>query len=207
MQIKPAGEGGAWRSVSMGKQVEVRESGLTSDTAYIVRARTHNQAGASEYTVPETRFSTRQLPVDDGGRGPSLDDTDLIENGLLTSGLESLLSRSEGGVRLPLYTWTQTEQEVVLRLRVPCNCRGRDLSVKFLSTKLIVDVAVDGGATTSLISGVLRANIRPDDCTWNLEDDGELEVTLEKAEKGKKGEKRDRWSCVIVGHPLIDINM
>ena len=62
-----------------------------------------------------------------------------------------------------------------------------------------------------LLQGPLLRNIKCQDCTWDLDEapDGTeaLVLTLEKAVKGEAMEKQDRWSCLIVGHPLIDINL
>ena len=40
-----------------------------------------------------------------------------------------------------------------------------------------------------------------DDSTWGL-DGGELNLTLEKV---CDGDKKDRWPCVLQGHPHVDI--
>ena len=79
-----------------------------------------------------------QVPQNGGGKGPAVSRKDLIERGLLTAGLPELLGLSPAPLT-PLYTWTQTEDELVLYLRVPNGgVRGRDFAVDFQATKLCV---------------------------------------------------------------------
>ena len=102
----------------------------------------------------------------------------------------------------PMYTWTQTLEEVSVRLKLPHETRGRDLDVTFAPTSIAV---VHRPSATTLLCGTLLQNIKHEDSTWDIDDDI-LELTLTKAIVADFGELKQRWSCVIVGHPLIDVN-
>ena len=215
-------DGDGWRSVYTGPRFEFRADQLAPDSTFLARARAHNQAGSSEYSSAMS-FETRQTPnADNGGHGPRLQD----------AALAALLGRPQVS---SLYTWAQTDDEVQLRLRVPPGCRGRQLDVQFEPNRLSIAytaAGADGGARTELLAGTLLRNVKHEECTWDLEeakyddkyaeeskqteeedgadsqDDGMvLVVTLEKVTKADFGEKKERWSCVVVGHPLIDINL
>lgn len=77
-------------------------------------------------------------------------------------------------------------------------------------------------AGTKLLDGPLLRNVKHEDATWDVEEaEGEedlsggggeqeariLELTLQKAVQSETGEKKERWACVVVGHPLIDVNV
>ncbi|KAL3934409.1 MAG: hypothetical protein SGBAC_009871 [Bacillariaceae sp.] len=80
-------------------------------------------------------------------------------------------------------SWTQTGDEVEMKLVVPSGTRSKDCKITFKRNQL--SLAVHG---ETKVSGVLFASIVPDDCTFTMEDakDGtkDLCVTLTKAKDG-----------------------
>ena len=60
------------------------------------------------------------------------------------------------------------------------------------------------------MEGPLYANVKHTDCYWDLdEDECVLTLGLEKSVKADSIalEHTERWSCVVAGHPQIDINI
>ena len=105
------------------------------------------------------------------------------------------------------YTWSQTDDEVSVELACPAGCRGRELLVEFKPTSISVMHKPSGA---QLLHGPLYANVKHNECTWDLDaDEGVLSIVLEKSLKADSIalSGKERWSCVVVGHPQIDINV
>eukprot|EP00211_Chloroparvula_japonica_P007797 CAMPEP_0119122068 /NCGR_PEP_ID=MMETSP1310-20130426/2442_1 /TAXON_ID=464262 /ORGANISM="Genus nov. species nov., Strain RCC2339" /LENGTH=314 /DNA_ID=CAMNT_0007111675 /DNA_START=77 /DNA_END=1021 /DNA_ORIENTATION=+ len=97
------------------------------------------------------------------------------------------------GGKTEKYEWTQTLQEVDLRISLPEGTRGRDVDVEV--KKQSITVTLKG---KTVIAGQLHKAVHTGDPMWSVEDRKELLVTLEKVNK------MEWWNCVIVGHPEID---
>ena len=105
------------------------------------------------------------------------------------------------------YTWSQTDDEVSVELACPAGCRGRELLVEFKPTSISVTHKPSGA---QLLHGPLYANVKHNECTWDLDaEEGVLSIVLEKSLKADSIalSGKERWSCVVVGHPQIDINV
>lgn len=87
-------------------------------------------------------------------------------------------------------SWTQSSDEVELKLSVPSATKAKDCKITFKRNQLVVAVpGSDGGSTVEpKIEGDLFGAVVPDDCTYTLEnvsgDTRELCVTLTKADEG-----------------------
>ena len=172
LEIKGADED-EWVSIYRGTNTSHREKTLTPGTSFAARVRTVNHAGQSAWSE-ETHFLTRQIPVKNGGYGPALEPAvaELI-------GKETLRdTKNEAGCA---YTWTQTDDEVTIRLACPRGCRGRDFEVEFRPTSLRV---MHKPSHKTLLEGALYANVKHSECTWDLEDEEcVLILGLEKSVK------------------------
>jgi len=196
---KDGGEGGTWLNVYRGTDTSYREKTLTPDTTFSARVRTVNHAGKSDWSE-ETQLHTRQLPVQNGGLGPAMEPAvaELIGS--------DVLAKTDNEQRRA-YSWSQTDDEVAIRLACPAGCRGRDFNVEFRPTSLTV---VHKPSLTTLLNGPLYANVKHSECTWDLEvEECVLVLGLEKSVKSDSImlEHTERWSCVVAGHPQIDINI
>ena len=188
-----------WVSVYSGANPSHREKRLDAGSIFSARVRTVNHAGQSAWSE-ETQFLTRQVPFKNGGRGPCLEPAvaELIGKETLTA------TENEEACA---YSWTQTDDEVTISLACPAGCRGRDLEVEFRPTSLKV---VHRPSQLTLMEGPLYANVKHTDCYWDLdEDECVLTLGLEKSVKADSIalEHTERWSCVVAGHPQIDINI
>lgn len=188
-----------WINVYTGGNTSHREKKLTPDTTFAARVRAVNHAGQSPWSE-QTQIHTRQVPVKNGGLGPFLEPA---VAGLI--GKETLARTDNEAGRA--YSWTQSDDEVTVHLACPSGCRGRDFSVDFRPTSLTV---VHKPSQTTLLDGPLYANIKHSECTWDLEEEEcLLTLGLEKSVKADSIalEHTERWSCVVAGHPQIDINI
>ncbi|KAJ1632049.1 HSP20-like chaperone [Pavlovales sp. CCMP2436] len=99
------------------------------------------------------------------------------------------IGEDEGGTGLPggtteVFSWSQTKEELELRVPIPRGAKAKDCKVKFTSSTLSVAVA---GSPAVLNAAPLHAKVRPDDCTWSIAGEGDeraLMVTLEKVSVG-----------------------
>ena len=92
------------------------------------------------------------------------------------------------GCDLDKYSWTQTLEEVELRISLPTPCRARDLLVEIGKRKLKVQLK---GTSEALIDGELEAEVKVEDCIWNLEDRKSVLLSLSKVNKMS-------WWCRLV---------
>lgn len=90
------------------------------------------------------------------------------------SGADGVAKKEEG------YTWTQTEEELELIVRLPVDATSKDVKCKYHPQSLQVSCRSE-----VLVSLDLFERIDPEGCTWTLERDSkfaELIVTMEKIE-------------------------
>jgi hypothetical protein len=93
------------------------------------------------------------------------------------------------------YVWTQTLDEVEVRVPVPLDTRSKALAVSFTKDTLSVGLK---GAASPLVAGKLWRTIKVDDSMWTLEDRSTVVLTLVKATG------MEWWRAVVEGHPEID---
>ena len=95
------------------------------------------------------------------------------------------------------YRWTQTLKEVNIYLHVPAGIRGKHCAVEYTPSKL--SAGLRGEA--SILKGELFAKIRPDECTWTLEDnDDGRDIVIYLL----KDNQMEWWKSVVKGGPEID---
>jgi len=99
------------------------------------------------------------------------------------------------GCDLDKYSWTQTLEEVELRVPLPTPCRARDLLVEIGKKKLKVQLK---GASEALVDGDLDAEVKVEDCIWNLEDRRSVLLSLYKVNQ------MSWWSRLVKTDPEIN---
>ncbi|KAJ1905757.1 hypothetical protein IWQ60_012215 [Tieghemiomyces parasiticus] len=102
--------------------------------------------------------------------------------------------------KLP-YQWHQTLAEVDVTLPVPAGTRGRDVEVVIRKQRLRVALRKPAADGEPLVEGELFAAVKPDDCTWSVEDRCTLRVHLEKQND------MQWWPHVVTHHPPIDVTL
>jgi len=107
-----------------------------------------------------------------------------------------------GGGRGPGYLWTQTNNEIVVKVDLPAGTRAKNLKVA--TRKLELEVALDG---RPLIAGTLWGPITSDETDWEIHDHKLLQITLMKERQQTDSilqAKASIWPSVLRGHPQID---
>jgi len=95
----------------------------------------------------------------------------------------------------PGYTWTQTLEEVEIRIEVEPHIRGKHLNVDLKNKTMTVGLK----RADPLVQGDWHEDIQ--DSLWTLESEGKQKFMVISIEK-KKG--MCWWPCVIKGHPEIN---
>jgi hypothetical protein len=116
-------------------------------------------------------------------------------------GVMRMLDESDVGATLDKYSWTQTDSEVTIKVKVPAGTKSKAISLDVSSKKLKLKVLGD-----TILDGELHRNVAADDCTFTLEDhdDGRLVVVI--LEKLQKTSSNGHWKCVCIGEPEINTN-
>ena len=111
-----------------------------------------------------------------------------------------------GGGSTDKYTWTQTSDEVEVRVPIAVGTTKRDVRVLFAADALAVRV---GGAI--VLEGRPCRALAPDDCGWQFEDAGGARwLTLALAKKSPTPVMPDKkcafWECVLQGDDAVDVS-
>eukprot|EP01114_Cavostelium_apophysatum_P014639 TRINITY_DN3845_c0_g1_i1.p1 TRINITY_DN3845_c0_g1~~TRINITY_DN3845_c0_g1_i1.p1 ORF type:complete len:321 (+),score=106.38 TRINITY_DN3845_c0_g1_i1:122-1084(+) len=91
------------------------------------------------------------------------------------------------------YSWTQTLQDLEVRIPVPEGTRSRDVACDLSKTRLKVGLK----GKPPIVSDELCKPIKVDDSTWILEDNKVLVIQLSKVNK------MEWWSRVVMSEPEI----
>jgi len=89
------------------------------------------------------------------------------------------------------YSWTQSTEEVEVRVPIPATMKARDVDVVFNVRKL--RAGLKGQAP--LLDGELGGSVRPDECTWSIAGSGAERHLLISMEKQTEG----RWTACLEG--------
>merc|ERR1711997_1377451 len=98
------------------------------------------------------------------------------------------------GADLPNYKWTQTLEEIELRVPLPMAVKARDVVVNLAKKSLKLGLK----GHPLIIDGEFEANIKVEESAWVLEDKRTLVLTIEKINK------MSWWSKLVLTDP--DIN-
>ena len=98
------------------------------------------------------------------------------------------------------YVWTQTLQDVEVRVAVPPGTKSKQVKCEFTKDRFSFKVyGADGvEAEASTIAGEFYAPVAPDECYWTLEDNAYVSCFLQKLKD------IEWWTCVLKGDQVID---
>jgi len=140
--------------------------------------------------VEEATTSTKPAAATQGTKEeePSKDD-DATEEG------KGAKPNAGNGGEGPGYVWSQTLQELEVRVPLPMKVKARDLEVITHPTTLKIGLK----RATPIIDGELFAKVRGEDVFWTVEDGDTVVMHLTKVNQ------MEWWKCVIKGDPEINL--
>ena len=95
------------------------------------------------------------------------------------------------------YRWIQTLKETTVYIHVPAGTKGKHVNVTYNSSKC--EIGMKG--KPALVKGEFFNKIRPDECTWTLEDSDEgRDIVLYLL----KDNQMEGWRSVVKGDPEIN---
>lgn len=106
----------------------------------------------------------------------------------------AIVPNKGNGLDLEKYSWTQTLQEVTVRVPVPKGTKGRFVVCDIKKNHLKVGLK----GQPPVIEGELFQTVKPDDCYWSLEDQSEVSILL------TKHNQMEWWKSLVKGDPEID---
>jgi len=108
-----------------------------------------------------------------------------------------LKPNSGNGCDLPhgKYKWTQTLEEIDMRVPLPMALKGKDLIVDIKKRHLKIAIK---GRTESIIDGELLHDIKVEESAWTLEDKRSITLTLDKINK------MEWWNKLVTSDPEIN---
>jgi len=98
------------------------------------------------------------------------------------------------GADMPKYSWTQTLEEIELRVPLPIPVKGKDMVVKVDKKHLHVSVKNH----SVIIDDKFHKDVKMDESTWVLEDKKTLLLNIEKVNK------MEWWSKLVASDPEIN---
>jgi hypothetical protein len=120
------------------------------------------------------------------------------------------LTPEECGGRTDAYTWTQTENEIVVAFDVPSAVTSKKVAVK-IDTKTVrfavSEPSAAGETERVVLQGDLFRDVVPDECVWEMESVAggkkRVSVTLHKLRPTMAAH---HWRCVVAGEPENDVD-
>lgn len=152
---------------------------------------TDQEAEKLQEVIEREKTKSPEVGSGDGASGSAEDDLPPEDDDPKEKG--KLKPNSGNGCDLENYKWTQTLEEVDLRVPLRQTLRPRDLVVTI--SKKHLKVGIKGQPL--IIDGELDAEVKMEDSTWVLQDGRNLLINLEKVNK------MNWWSRLVTTDPEI----
>ncbi|XP_037978487.2 nuclear migration protein nudC [Plutella xylostella] len=152
---------------------------------------TDQEAEKLQEVIEREKTKSPEVGSGDGASGSAEDDLPPEDDDPKEKG--KLKPNSGNGCDLENYKWTQTLEEVDLRVPLRQTLRPRDLVVTI--SKKHLKVGIKGQPL--IIDGELDAEVKMEDSTWVLQDGRNLLINLEKVNK------MNWWSRLVTNDPEI----
>lgn len=180
-QKREAAEDAARAEEDAARKARVRQAELDRALA------SQNLAADGSPKITELSDAGDDLPADAAEEDE--EDPDALEPG-------TIAPNAGNGGDAEHYSWTQTLQDVEVRVRVPKGTAAKrivcDVRKKHLTFR------IEGSSDGPSLDADFFGEVRPDDCFWTVEDASTVALTLAK--------KNDMewWRCALRGDPEID---
>ena len=163
-----------WETLQLGPSCSFDYTGLEPGRGFAFRVRTLNSRGTSEWTACD--FSTRQVPVEHGGRGPGYS-----------------WKQSSQDVQL----WAICRANAKSK-DIAVECTSTRVRIEDRGT-------VDAGAQL-VLAGDFTERVKASEMSWTLTEDagGDRCVVLTVEKLHRTSTRKEHWQCLLKGHPLID---
>lgn len=147
---------------------------------------TDAEAACIEDEIKRNKATTDDLSKPVGLDGDSKDENDDKDK-------DKLLPNAGNGCNLANYRWTQTLEEVELRVPLNVTVRPRDVNVKIGKKTLAVGLKNQ----SPIIDGELCADVKMEESVWVLQDGNTVVITFEKINK------MNWWDRLVTTDPPI----
>jgi hypothetical protein len=183
-QKREAAEDAARAEEDAARKARVRQAELDRALA------SQNLAADGSPKITELPDSGDDSPADAPDAPEDEEDPDALEPG-------TIAPNAGNGGDAEHYTWTQTLQDVEVRVRVPKDTPAKRVACDIKKKHLTFRVE-GSGSDAPLLDADFFGEVRPDDCFWTVEDKSTVVLTLAK--------KNDMewWRCALRGDPEID---
>ena len=150
-----------------------------------------NLAADGSPKITELPDSGDDSPADAPDAPEDEEDPDALEPG-------TIAPNAGNGGDAEHYTWTQTLQDVEVRVRVPKDTPAKRIACDVTKKHLTFRIEGSEPSDAPLLDADFFGEVRPDDCFWTVEDKSTVALTLAK--------KNDMewWRCALRGDPEID---
>jgi len=98
------------------------------------------------------------------------------------------------GANLENYSWTQTLQDVEIRIPLDCKVKGKEVTVVIAKQHL----KVGKKGSPLILDGALSKAVQTDECTWLIEDGNTIVVSMDKVDK------MGWWGAIMEGDTEIN---
>jgi len=163
-----------------------------------IKELTEEEAEQLEKELKNQKNKVEEAPEVNGDK-----DADVPEDGKAASDEEEdekdkgkLKPNAGNGYDFPTYSWSQTLQEVEIRVpfQVSFPLKGKDCVVDFNKKKIKIGLK----GQPPVLEGQLYNDIKPEDCTWCIQDKKLLLINLEKMNQ------MEWWSRVVTTEPEVN---
>ncbi|BFZ09959.1 hypothetical protein BsWGS_12998 [Bradybaena similaris] len=162
------------------EEPKIRE--LTDEEAERLEKELHDEKTTSSISGKDNEETSED-------KSPSDDEEDEKDKG-------KLKPNAGNGADLPNYSWTQTLEEVEIRIPFKVNfpLKGKDLVVNIEKRKLSAGLK----GHPPVLDGTLHKDVKVEECTWCIQDKKILLISLEKVNR------MEWWSRILTTDPEIN---
>jgi len=159
-----------------------------------LKEETPSSDAESDPASPNAKANGGETSKADDSKGSDKKDAD-AEDDEDEADKGKLKPNAGNGADLERYTWTQTLEELEVRVPLPMALRGRDLVVDIQKKRLKVQIK---GHPEAIVDDEMPHEVKQEESTWVMEDKRTLVLTIEKINK------MNWWNRLVMSDPEIN---